>query len=237
MFIEIETSLGAQRFIFKIDRQLKCFKVVVEGLNPLPVYHILREQFEKVVKETMKSLSFSCFLRIPMKNGDDLFVNVELRNTLKENKLTSISITLPGSANLVTVGEMKETFQYWLVDNMDLDWYDSFISYRWGGFDSSFTTELWISLVNNHSIGKAKRRIRLFLDNQSLAKGLDFQLKFATALVSSVLALPIVSYNSLLRMKDHKSTDVDNLLIEWIIIVWKTISSRIQFVFGGFIRS
>ena len=115
---------------------------------------------------------------------------------------------------------MKETFQYWLVDNMDLKWYDTFISYRQGGFDSAFTRELSISLISNHSVGKSQRQIRSFLDNQSLAIGFDFQLKFASSLISSVLALPIVSYDSLIRMKNHDPVnEVDNLMIEWIVMI------------------
>ena len=48
---------------------------------------------------------------------------LKYHNVLKENKLTSIRITLPFNTNLVSIGEMKETSQHWLVYNkMDLEW-------------------------------------------------------------------------------------------------------------------
>ena len=103
---------------------------------------------------------------------------------------------------------------------MDLEWYDLFISYRHGRYDSKFTEELSTSLVSYNCIGKTKRSIRCFLDNESLPIGFDFQLKFVSSLLSSVLALPIVSYESLLRMKKHTSnTSIDNLMLEWIITI------------------
>ena len=39
-------------------------------------------------------------------------------------------------------------------------------------------------------------------------------------MVSSVLAMPILSYDALLRLQEHDVHEVDNLMIEWIIMIY-----------------
>ena len=46
--------------------------------------------------------------------------------------------------------------------------------------------------------------------------GLDFQRSFVGALVQSTVVTMVVSHAALVRMTTHNSSEVDNLLLEWL---------------------
>jgi len=63
-------------------------------------------------------------------------------------------------------------------------------------------------------------QVRVFLDRNRLEDGRDFPTDFSTALINSLVAVPIVSYASLKGMlKLTAGSNVDNVLLEWTLIV------------------
>ena len=217
---EVESQFGDQRFTVRVDRGLRCYEVVVEGVNPLPVYNVLVEQIGLVVKESMNSLNFVFMVKYIDNKNNEIFINVDHRNSLKENKTTSLNINVPGSNSLVPFSSLKELLQHWISDTLALPWYDSFLSYRWGKDDSVFVKTIVSSLDNYKCVGVNNRAIRNFLDTNSLSKGADFKEEFVKALLTSTVAFPIVSHNALVRMLTHDPNgEVDNLMIEWIIML------------------
>jgi hypothetical protein len=95
-----------------------------------------------------------------------------------------------------------------------------FLSYRWTG---SFDEDLTLSLFNNLSedvFGSSSSEINVFLDKRRLQDGRNFQDDFADALLKTSVPVVLLSTASLLRMVDLKADSaVDNLLLEWTLIV------------------
>jgi hypothetical protein len=58
-------------------------------------------------------------------------------------------------------------------------------------------------------------------------------LEFLKSLLSTTVAVPLVSFDSLMRMNDHDATVVDNLMVEWIVMILFVgkPSSKLQLVY------
>jgi hypothetical protein len=100
------------------------------------------------------------------------------------------------------------------------DCYDVFLSYRWTG---SFDEDLTLGLFNNLSedvFGSSGREINVFLDKRRLQDGRNFQDDFADALLKTSMPVVILSTAALQRMvKLNADSGIDNLLLEWTLIV------------------
>jgi hypothetical protein len=98
--------------------------------------------------------------------------------------------------------------------------YDVFLSYRWTG---SFDEDLTLGLFNNLSedvFGSSGREINVFLDKRRLQDGRNFQDDFADALLKTAVPVVILSTAALQRMvKLNADSAIDNLLLEWTLIV------------------
>ena len=99
-----------------------------------------------------------------------------------------------------------------------LEWYDVFISHRWGRFDDRMVSTLYDRLTL-HTVGASSRPIFTFLDNVRLQLGKHFQLDFAKALVKSSVIVPFITRNALEKMTvgRHDANKEDNVLVEWIM--------------------
>ena len=169
---ELESSFGDQRFVIRVDKNLKCYEVIVEGQNPLPVFNVLSDQISQVIRESMKSLQFVFLVRTI--NTVDVFINVDYRLAVRDNKITSLDLKRTGSNNLLTAAALKDVFKNWITDNHSLTWHDFFISYRWGN-DSVFVKAFASCLFNSKCVGVVMRLIRIFLDTESLKVGENFK--------------------------------------------------------------
>ena len=207
---EIDSYFGNQRFILRINNKYNCYEVIVEGQNPLPVYNTLAEHIDSVINESMKTLNCIYMVTVPIASNStdkeaskEIFVNLEHRHAVKENKTTPLNINVSGSNSLLTGSAIKEVFKHWFTDTLSQSWYDWFVSYRWGEEDSKLVRAIVSCSDNYYCIGDDKRSIRSFLDVHSLPKGSDFKVEFVQGLLTSVIALPIVSFYALVRMRDH----------------------------------
>jgi hypothetical protein len=117
------------------------------------------------------------------------------------------------------------------------DSYDVFLSYRWTG---SFDEDLTLGLFNNLSeevLGSSGREINVFLDKRRLQD--NFQDDFADALLKSSVPVVILSTASLQRMMTlNTNSGIDNLLLEWTLIVEllqsKTITHCLPVIIGTY---
>jgi hypothetical protein len=71
--------------------------------------------------------------------------------------------------------------------------------------------------MSGFSLGQDKRAVQVFLDNETLEIGKDFQEQFGDSLLASSVIVPIVSVSALERMLTHNPAEEDNVLIEWIL--------------------
>jgi hypothetical protein len=111
-----------------------------------------------------------------------------------------------------------------------LDCYDVFLSYRWTG---SFDEDLTLGLFKNLSadvLGPSGREIKVFLDKRRLQDGRNFQDDFADALLKTSLPVVILSTAALQRMVNLQADSaIDNLLLEWTLIVELLLSKTITY--------
>jgi len=98
-----------------------------------------------------------------------------------------------------------------------------FESYRHGGLDTELTGALFEGLsMKSAPAGDGKDgELHVFLDRHRLETGRNFRDDFARALVTSGVAVPVVSSAALARMRGlgPESKHVDNLLLEWTLIL------------------
>jgi hypothetical protein len=130
----------------------------------------------------------------------------------------------------MTPADIKSKYGSWLQLNERRERYDVFISYRWGTYDSVFV-EKTFDMFTNFSIAAEMRAVEVFLDRKRLQDGRLFKLDFAAALTHSLIALPVVSVDALKRMADHTPDAVDNVLLEWIMILQCYKAGRLLKVF------
>jgi hypothetical protein len=135
-----------------------------------------------------------------------------------------------GGRSLMTTADIKSKYGSWLQLYERRERYDVFISYRWGQYDSVFV-EKTFDMFTNFSVAADMRAVEVFLDRKRLQDGRLFKLDFAAALTHSLIALPVVSVDALGRMVDHNPDAVDNVLLEWIMILQCYQAGRLLKVF------
>ena len=140
----------------------------------------------------------------------------------------------------MTTAEMASKYGPWLQLYALREKYDVFISYRWGHYDSDFTRAMFDMFTNfDVAVGggetnnncNSKRMVETFLDTKRLKEGRKFQTDFAAALTHSLLAVPILSVDALGRMFDHNTQEVDNVLLEWIMMLECMTAKRLHSIF------
>jgi hypothetical protein len=161
----------------------------------------------------MKNLQFGCYL--PSLNQDSLVLLSleEVRRCLKHR----LDILHEVDGHTVAPYEiLKASYAAW-VPNFDLlDSYDVFLSYRWNKADSAFTSALF-DRFSLYTISSEQRAIEVFYDRMRMQDGRNLRGDFGQALLRSTVVIPIVSYEALQRLMEHRGNTVDHLLVEWII--------------------
>jgi hypothetical protein len=237
-------SFGGQRFRFVNCADIHCIRVDVEGCNPLGVVQRLLEFVGKIKDECLKHLC--CFPAVRYTSNSTVPVTEHTTDPLGK-VLPASDMLIPlqqlrlaakgesmlawrGGRALMSVTDIKAQYGPWLQVYDLRDCYDVFISYRWGPHDSQFTEQLF-DMFTNFSVGASSRAAEVFLDTKRLQKGRRFKSDFAAALTHSSVALPVISCSALDRIYDHAADVVDNVLLEWIIILQCAASKRIHKVY------
>jgi len=224
-------EFGSQTFRIVPLPELNCLRIDVEGSNPLPVVSRILEIAEEVIASCMKSLQV--FVAVPWQDVSDpspkafedsgrraamLIPLDNLRKAVEGNKALK-----QGGRNLLSLKELTTDYVHWLNIYKDRDWYDVFLSYRWGSkdrilslFDSKITEQVF-DAMSNFALGSSQRRVEVFLDVKRLQKGEAFDSAFAKALVNSTVVVPLMSASALSNMTKHDAQCCDNVLLEWLI--------------------
>jgi hypothetical protein len=144
---------------------------------------------------------------------------VFLDRLLEAEKGLQIDKARPGQPGLLSQTQLLERFKQWLQPSGLRSWYDVFLSYRWGDDDEVAET-LFVKLSREVVQESVPRGVEVFRDRERLVHGRSFQQDFFVALINSAGAVQLVSASALFRMKSLTSeSDVDNVLLEWTIIV------------------
>ena len=208
---------GSQWFRIVSLPELNCIRLDIEGMHPLPVHNRVREQIRKCIGECMGSLQFTTALPIGIASeSEEGFVLVKV-DAVKYVLLTGNPIILDGYPPLDRQYIIDDTrLRSWLENDDVLDAYDVFISHRWNKEDDKVVDLLCDALLNR-AVGRDKRAIQVFLDKVRLKEGLQFQNALGRALINSTILIPVFSAAALNRLLTHNPSEVDNLLIEWIL--------------------
>eukprot|EP01041_Mallomonas_annulata_P005179 gene5179-10358_t len=215
--------VGNQQFRMIERPRINCIQVDVAGGSPLAVHERLRFMLDKVVSECMKCLAISTLLPFTdnclshvVVDDTSIFVSLDAIRNITE-KSSALTIGMGGHRSLLSSNEAKERYAVMISNaGQQLDYYDVFISYRWGPFDSDFVQKIFDRLTMYTVANDADRPIHTFLDTKRLQLGRPYQRDFALAMTRSSVIVPIVSYEALQRMVYHDDSKVDNVLVEWL---------------------
>ena len=206
------------------SRRLNCFRVDVQGANPLVIVQKLSELTTQVINESMKGLSMMLLLpkldhSRPSVECIQQLEQVDSSSTLLP--LTAIKKAVESShalmhqaKNILSLDDLRTFYGEWLQVFGARDRYDMFISYRWSEYDKPLARQLF-DAMSNYTLGS--RPIDIFLDVFRLKEGRQFDKEFAKALISSTIVMPLLSMDAILNMKRHNKSSVDNLLLEWML--------------------
>jgi hypothetical protein len=235
-------AFGRQRFRLVHCADIHCVRVDVEGAHPIGVQQKLQDFISRIIGECMMSLL--CFPAVVFQSGaeDSTAAPISLCKTLLANELLiplqqlrkagkgESMLVRKGGRTLITLPEIKSKYGQWLQLYDLRERYDVFISYRWGRYDSEFTEQLF-DMFTNLSVGAQNRAVEVFLDRKRLQEGRLFKADFAAALTHTLIAVPIVSADALARMVEHSASAVDNVLLEWIMILESFLAGNVARVF------
>ena len=140
------------------------------------------------------------------------------RGGLEERLTTGPPRDLPlAPRRRISPVEARALFGRWLPPQGLRPFYHVFVSYRWGAHDSELVDGIFSRLCVIILVGG--REIHVFVDRKRLEDARDFSTDFATGLINSRVAVPIVSYAALERMFALTAeSNVDNVLLEWTLI-------------------
>lgn len=222
-----ELEFGNQRFEMIVDYEHHLINVrLLYGNNPLVLHDRLKEQISEIISECLKSLTFLSVLKYSLPETSDR--KEELNHNNENNvllvrlkhiqsvvkKRSTLQIRRKEFYQLLTAPEAMELYEPWLNEFITFPDYDVFLSYRWG-IDSQVVKGLY-DRISYQTVDRTSRTIRTFLDKIRLQEGANFQSNIISSLSKSLLFVPVVSTDALQRLIHLKSTDEDNLLLEWI---------------------
>ena len=207
-------SFGSQRFSLRADERLNVIEARISGQSPLAVHRRLSDLLQEAICECMKSLQF--FSAIPYKFSTDEVNGALVSLDHARQWSTTGRPAKVHRAGVLSLQESSDMVDPWkLTTTTALSRYDVFISYRWGA--DSDTAKGVFDAFGYYTVSAGNRAVDVFLDHKRLKDGEDFQEAFADALSNSLMVVSLVSLDALHRMKNHKSSEEDNVLIEWLL--------------------
>jgi hypothetical protein len=149
-----------------------------------------------------------------------------------------------GIKELLSAEATRETYAGWLPGHLRIRKHDRhregfhvFISYRWNHWDKSLTQGLYEGLTLGPPVGHSDKdkdkdkdkeehleAVSVFLDDRRLSYGDALHEGFTRGLLTSTVAVPIVSAEAMDRLLpgNFKADAEDNLLMEWLLMYCHT---------------
>jgi hypothetical protein len=233
----IATSFGRHNFLLRELPNQNMMELVIRVETPLLIVERMLGLMQLAVSKMMPNLHFAlCVDQVGgvCQDGQvtapkDHLVIIEGVGGLEKRLTASPPQDIPvAPGKRLSQVEARKVFGRWLTPLGLLPFYHVFLSYRWGDFDTELVKTMFASLYT--TIISGGRQIQVFLDRNRLEDGRDFSSDFAIALINSLVAVPIVSCASLVRMLNLKAdSKIDNLLLEWTLIIELLDSGHLHF--------
>jgi hypothetical protein len=224
----VVTYFGNQILRIRTRSDLNSIEFSVSGSNPTAVHRRLMDLISKLTEECMKNLIYFTAIGFDVNlrsvcgvidfTSDNHLLMIPLSHINEVASHADRPIILTKGMPLWP-DEVIRLFTSWMMLHSAKNCYDLFLSYRWGKQDSSFVKAIFDSISYYDIDPPVNRAIDCFLDTNRLEDGKPFQVEFATALVNTLVIVPIISSNCLKNMKydKHDPSKVDNVLVEWIL--------------------
>ena len=237
---EISSSFQKHKFSVCELPNFNMLQILIQVETGLLIADTILNLVSKTVSSMMPGLKFAFLVpsdggrlsegaKQPTPHGYLVIIDGKggLQQRLEANTPNDIPV---GPGVRQTAIQSRRTFDCFLPPQGFRDWYDVFLSYRWGGLDTELNVALF-SNVSTELLGGSLRRVHVFLDRHRLQDGQNFSVEFSTALINSTGAVLICSNASLERMiKLKENSDVDNLLLEWTIVLELILQKALHFV-------
>eukprot|EP00300_Choanocystis_sp_HF-7_P010705 c17098_g1_i2.p1 GENE.c17098_g1_i2~~c17098_g1_i2.p1 ORF type:complete len:1351 (+),score=321.26 c17098_g1_i2:301-4053(+) len=214
-------AFGGDLFMMCEDKETNSIRVLFNSSNPTLVVERLQHLADEVLAECFPNLEY--LVMVPIDAPNILAQSSDSKGLV--GSLSGLLQCIKRKASLWVSGrclayrDVQERFKMWLPSFGLRNSYDLFISYRWTELDKIFAAKLF-DCFGFLSHGSDSKRVEVFLDQYRLQPGRRLDYDFVRALRFSRLAVPIVSWGALERMaKLHEGSDVDNLLLEWTVML------------------
>jgi GTPase SAR1 family protein len=235
-------AFGRQRFRLVHCADIHCVRVDVEGAHPIGVQQKLQDFILRIIDECMKSLP--CFPAVAFQSAaaENATEPVGLTKVLPANEVLiplqqlrraskgEFMLLHEGGRVLITKAKIKSKYGQWLQLYDLRERYDVFLSYRGGSRDLEFVEQLFDTFTNL-SVGPKNRAVEVFLDRKRLQEGRRMKSDIAIAITHSLVAAPVISMNAMDCMLQHDPAELDDLLMEWIMILESFAAGKILKVF------
>jgi len=221
---EISTTFGRLKFMVRELKEHNMIQVLVLVETPVALLENLTRLLQVSISELIPNLAFCTAVPLagsPSDSGclaDAQFAVLSGTNGVLECSKHNRDFNA-GDGSLLSGAQLHDRFGIWLPPSGLRARYDVFLSYRWTG---KIEDDLTLGLFNNLSadVLGSGRGIDVFLDKRRLEDGRNFQDDFADALLKSQFPVVIMSSEALKRMaKLEAGSDIDNLLLEWTLIL------------------
>lgn len=234
---EVCACFGSHLFVIRELAGLNTIQLLIMVDNPRKLVAEISQLLQEVIDEMIPSLSFCAAVLSDGSCGANYQPSaVSSSHFVSLNHITQ-SISSHGMVHTncasrarLSAADARSFFEKWVPPEGLRSRYDVFLSYRWTG---SFDEDLTEGLFNNLSedlVGSSGSEIHVFLDKRRLQDGRNFQEDFADALLVTSLPVVILSTAALQRMASLKEDSaIDNLLLEWTLIVELLHSKTIAF--------
>jgi GTPase SAR1 family protein len=112
--------------------------------------------------------------------------------------------------------ELKTSFHLWLQHDLPRSQHDYFFSYRQVS-ETDFVAQIF-NKFQHYSLDEKKRGYHIFKDSHQLQVGNPLKESLIEHLINSVVFVPFISSGAMVRVKEYSSnTDIDHVLLEWIV--------------------
>ncbi len=155
-------SFGKHKFILQELHEYKCLRLIVLIQNPKHVLDRLQSIVRKVLTKCFPNLFFFTALQTITSRGDSHLLD-----------LSTICEHVDGGGGMWLGDQFLDTpllsqrFGTWLPSRSLLSYYDIFLSYRWGPFDTDVLEKVY-DILSSAAVGTHGRRLDIFFDRVRL---------------------------------------------------------------------
>jgi hypothetical protein len=229
-------ALGQQRFRLVHSADLHCVRVDIEGSNVMGIQTQVLNALGRIVRDDDVPLRYFTTALLDTSSSSSGAVidsSIPIPGVLSEQQLlipvrklhrcldSHQALRANNRQRLLEPSDIRRRYARIVPLKPELPIYDVFISYRWTRNDYDLADRLYetFSGYQVQATGAGKRAVEVFLDWKRAEVGPQFIPSFSMSIPRALVGLPVVSVDALDRMLTHSSAAIDNVLLEWTVML------------------